>query len=209
MSICRNFALAAALALALSSTSCNLFHRSKNTTPPPPKPAPQPTVTAPPAPQPNEPKPESVPPPPLTPQQPDLKGQLPVQTPRLPPPPPKRSRRARRRTPEPAPAEQPPQPAETEADATPPAPVPQLEQILTPAQQAESNQSIDRCLGRAQRNLAALAGKKLTGGQTLSVERIKSFISQAVEARKTDLLLAKSLAERADVLSEDLLRSAQ
>lgn len=91
----------------------------------------------------------------------------------------------------------------------PPPPVPDLEQILTAQQQQEYNQAIDRSIDRARRNLAALGGRRLNPEQTLAVERIKTFIQQALEARKTDLLRAKSLAERADVLAEDLLRSIQ
>jgi hypothetical protein len=91
----------------------------------------------------------------------------------------------------------------------PPPPVPDLGQILTAQQQQEYNQAIDRSIDRAQRNLAALGGRRLNPEQTLAVERIKTFIQQALEARKADLLRAKSLAERADVLAEDLLRSIQ
>jgi hypothetical protein len=80
---------------------------------------------------------------------------------------------------------------------------------LTPQQQQEYNQAIDRCVYRAQRNLAVLAGRRLNPEQTLAVQRIQTFIQQALDSRTTDLIRARSLAERADVLAEDLLRTIQ
>jgi outer membrane biosynthesis protein TonB len=141
----------------------------------------------------------------VPPGQPNLGQQLPVPEPKLPVPPKKPV--SRKPAPKSAPA---PPPAPAQEPVTEPAPpVPDLEQILTPQQQQEYNQAIDRSIDRAQRNLAALGGRRLNPEQTLAVERIKTFIQQALEARKTDLLRAKSLAERADVLAEDLLRSVQ
>jgi hypothetical protein len=87
--------------------------------------------------------------------------------------------------------------------------LPQLEQLLTAEQQAEYNSVIDRSIEKAQRSIARLNGRHLNPGQNTSMERIKAFIVQALDARKTDLVRAKNLAERADVLAEDLLRSAQ
>lgn len=200
MTSTRALVLALALTLALGSSSCRLFRRSaKAVPPPPPPPALSKTSTAPPKPA------ETPPPPELPPGQPNLGQPLPAQAPKLPAPP---KRRASRKVPaKPAPAPPPPEPAP--APEPPPPPVPELAQILTVQQQQEYNQAIDRSIYRAQRNLAALGGRRLNPEQSLAVERIKTFVQQALEARKTDLIRAKSLAERADVLAEDLLRSIQ
>ena len=191
----RSVLLGLALLLAAGSPACRLFRRSPKTIPAPPPP---PAISAPgPITQPATAKPEetSVPPPPeLPPLTPDLREQPPVQVPKLPPPP-------RRRIPKT------PEPVDPVPEAPPAPPVPELEQLLTPEQQQEYNQAIDRSIGQAQRNLAALSGRRLNRTQTAAVQRIQTFISQALEARKTDLLRAKGLAERADVLAEDLLRS--
>jgi hypothetical protein len=45
----------------------------------------------------------------------------------------------------------------------------------------------------------------LTREQTAAVNQIQTFISQAEEARKDDLIRANNLAERADVLAQDLM----
>jgi hypothetical protein len=84
-----------------------------------------------------------------------------------------------------------------------------LEQILTPQQQKAYNDEIDRNVSRAQRTLAALGGRRLNGEQQTYLERIRAFLKQADEARKTDLFRAKNLAERASLLADDLLRSVQ
>lgn len=191
----RTWILGLALILAMGSSSCRIFHRpAKAAAPQPPKPAPQPSIYTVPPPQP---KPEmAATPPDLPPSAPDL-TQLPAETPEIPPPP---KKRVARRRPEPD-----VKPAEPEPDL----PVPELEQILTPQQQQEYNQSIDFSIKRAQRNIASLNGRRLNQGQIVSLERIKTFINQALNARNSDLLRAKNLAERADVLAEDLLRSVQ
>jgi hypothetical protein len=201
MTSSRALVVALALALAASSSSCRLFRKSAKAAPaPPPPPAASKTSTGPPKPA------EAPPPPELPPGKPSLEQQLPVPAPRLPAPPQKRG--SRRLPAKPAPAPPPAPPPEPAPEPAPP-PVPELGQILTPQQQQEYNQAIDRSIYRAQRNLAAWGGRRLNPEQTLAVERIKTFIQQALEARKTDLLRAKSLAERADVLAEDLLRSLQ
>jgi hypothetical protein len=87
--------------------------------------------------------------------------------------------------------------------------VPQLAQILTPEQQQNYNAAIERNLDRARRTVAALAKRRLSGNQAVYLERINSFILESAEARKTDLVRAASLAERAAVLSDDLARSVQ
>ncbi len=114
------------------------------------------------------------------------------------PGPPRRPRRPR------------PAPATEEAEApevVPAAPAPELAQILTPEQETSYNAAIDRNLDRAQRTAHLLRSRKLSRDQAVYLERITSFIQQANEARKTDLVRAANLAERAAVLADDLLRS--
>jgi hypothetical protein len=85
--------------------------------------------------------------------------------------------------------------------------LPQLEQILTQQQQRAYNEEIDRNIVRTQRTLSALAGHRLNEEQRTYLERIRAFLAQAEEARKSDLFRARNLAERATLLADDLLRS--
>ena len=198
-----------ALALALAAPSCRLFHRTPR--PPPASPPPKPAVFAP-APQP-VPQPEQAPkpaeealtaPPALPPGQPALDQQPPL--PQTPAPQPPGTRRGARAPARPAAPES---AADTVAEAPKPAPpLPRLQQILTPEQQRQCNEIINQSLARAQRILAAFEGRRGTPEQSTSILRIRTFMQQAEHARKTDLLTARALAERADVLAQDLLKSA-
>jgi hypothetical protein len=186
-------AFAAALTLALLGSSCSLFHRSAKAKPPAPAPAP----AAPAQPAPHPPKPQELPAPPeIQPPPPNIQPP-PVEPSKAGPPP-------RRRPRPPAPAPQPP-PVEP-SKAGPP---PQLEQILTPQQQKAYNEEIDRNISRAQRTLAALGDRSLNSEQQTYLERIRAFLKQAENARKSDLFRARNLAERASLLAADLLRSVQ
>lgn len=78
--------------------------------------------------------------------------------------------------------------------------------MLTPERQQALSQEVDRSLSRARRNLAALAGKHLDAAGREAERQVKSFIQQAQTARASDLEASRSLAERADLLSRDLLR---
>ncbi len=130
----------------------------------------------------------------------DIREQSGIQQAELPGPPrPPRRSRPQQQTVETI-ASAPEQPA-------PAAPVPQLAQILTSDQQNSYNAAIDRNLDRAHKTVSILSQRKLNGDQAVYLERINSFIQQAGEARKTDLVRAASLAERAAVLADDLLRT--
>jgi outer membrane biosynthesis protein TonB len=200
MRIVRASACAAVLMLALLGPACSLFHRSaKAKVPPAPLPAPAAPVSQPAPRAPKSPEVMNPAPPDIQPQPPAVQPP-PVEPQKIPPPP-----RRRSRVPAPAPA-----PAvETVPAPQPPPPPPQLEQILTPQQQKAYNEEIDRNISRAQRTLAALGGRRLDGEQQTYLERIRAFLKQADEARRTDLFRAKNLAERASLLADDLLRSAQ
>ena len=164
-----------------------------------PAPPPAPTVA-----KPVPPKPEQVslpPAPELPPQTPQIS--VPPSTPGKVPPPPRR----RATNPRPRPAPEPP--AAPEPAPPPAGPVPQLGQILTVEQQQAYNEEIDRNIARAQRALAGLNGRRLTSEQQTYLDRIRAFVQQALEARKSDLFRARNLAERASLLAADLSRSLQ
>jgi len=107
------------------------------------------------------------------------------------------------------PAEEPPKPQRRPAKpGAPPAnQPPQLGTPLTPEQQRQYNNAIDRSLGRAQANLRAIGNRQLNAEQHDRVVQVESFIQQAEALRKTNLMGAKSMAQRAELLARDLLAS--
>ena len=99
-----------------------------------------------------------------------------------------------------------PTPAAPVAEGKPPAPTiaPQLSKAEFAAAQQETNQSLDI----AEKNLAATRGKTLNAAQSDLVSKIKGFLKDARDAvRAGDWVLARNLAKKAQVLSEELLRS--
>lgn len=116
------------------------------------------------------------------------------------PPPPKRVSRPVN----PAPTTPATQPA---APNTPPADAPRLGDVLTPDQQHQYNAAIDVSLAHAQASLGFISTRQLTKEQQATVAEIQNFMQQAQEKRKDELAAAKSLAERAEVLSHDLVAS--
>jgi hypothetical protein len=77
--------------------------------------------------------------------------------------------------------------------------------LLTVQQREEYNRAIDTSLTRARRALDGVQGRSLSSEQQAGVLRIRAFLSQAESARNDDLPLAKNLAERAELLAQDLL----
>lgn len=189
----RVWVVTAVLLVAPVMTSCWPFRKSRKPAPPPPIPQtqpaqtqPQPTITTPPPELPPASQGPVSPPPAQLPQTP---------TPSAPPPPEKRPSPA---GPPVRPAPQPPSPE------TPAAPAPQLRPILTTQQKQQLNQVIDERIRRARRVLAAVEWRSLTEDQKAAVNQVRTFIQQAEDARKDDLVRAGNLAERADVLAQDL-----
>jgi hypothetical protein len=117
------------------------------------------------------------------------------------PPPPKHAAHPAAPAPT-APATPPPAPA-----AAAPPDTPRLGDILTPDQQRQYNTAIDVSLAHAQASLGFISTRQLTKEQQATVLEIQNFIQQAQEKRKNELAAAKSLAERAEVLSHDLVAS--
>ncbi len=189
MSAAQARTLAAAMILALFAPAC---HRAKSQLPPPPS-SPWVIPLQQPAKNPEEARPV---PPEIPPQTLDIQPP-PLEPLQVPPPPHRRPR------PSAPAAETPPAPAPQ------PPPLPQLEQILTQQQQKAYNEEIDRNIARARQTLVALAGHRLNEEQRTYLERIRAFLAQAEEARKSDLFRARNLAERASLLADDLLRSVE
>jgi hypothetical protein len=175
------------LMLAPGLTSCRLFRKPK------PVPIPAPPVQVQPAPVPKPPNPEpEVPPPELKPSEPQPPAPFPQPLPELPPPP-------SQKRPSPVGPRIPPP-----AIQPPPPPAPQLRPMLSSVQRQELVRTINERIGRARGVLKSLEGKRLAREQTDMVNQILTFIRQAEEARRTDLLRANNLAERAEVLANDL-----
>ncbi|MBI4906155.1 MAG: hypothetical protein HY820_21150 [Acidobacteria bacterium] len=78
-------------------------------------------------------------------------------------------------------------------------------EILTAEQIREYTRRLDAALDRSKSALVIIQSKTLNNSQRQQVGRISGFVSQAEQARVQDLATATSLAERADVLSKDLL----
>ena len=103
-------------------------------------------------------------------------------------------------------------PATPTQPAPPPQPQPapaqpefRLGQTLTPEEQHANNVLVDQHLQRATQALASIGNRPLTNEQKSTVAQIRGFMDQARQMRTTDVLRARSLAERADVLTQDLL----
>ncbi|MBK7931507.1 MAG: hypothetical protein IPJ98_29745 [Bryobacterales bacterium] len=175
-----------------TQTAC-LFRKKKPTPPPAQMPNPKPAATA---------KPEPMPPPPRV----DTRTPLStvpappeqIDVPAPPPQPPTRPPR-----PTPAPAQTSPQ---EPAQPQPPAP-PKLVQLLTPAEQRRYQQEMERYLRNAEAIVAAAGTRALNTQQADLVVRIRAFAQQARDQRDQDLMTARNLAMRADVLARDLQRS--
>jgi len=81
---------------------------------------------------------------------------------------------------------------------------PQLSPQESAAAQLEANQS----MAIAEKNLAAIRGKKLNTAQSDLVSKINGFLKDAREAAQTgDWSRARSLAKKAEVLSTELVSS--
>jgi len=106
----------------------------------------------------------------------------------------------------PPPAQGPP--ASTPVPSSPPpSESPRLGEILTPEQQRQLNAAIDQSLAHANSSLGSISNRQLNNEQQATMKQVQGFMQQAQETRKADLAAAKSLAERAEVLANDLVAS--
>ena len=185
--------------VALVTPSCSLIRRSQGKTPPP-------VIAAPPTKPPVLVENPQVPPPKVEQTEaprigPPVATQIPAK-----PPAPKPVKRPPRRAPAPVRAQVPPPPvAEIPATVVAPDPALVLAPILSAAQQEAFNKAIDAAVQKTESDLAALATKQLNPAQRANADRAKSFISQAQQTRATDLVTAKTLADRASVLAQSVV----
>jgi hypothetical protein len=85
---------------------------------------------------------------------------------------------------------------------------PMLAPPISPQESAVARQQANQSLGIAEKNLALARGKNLNAVQTDLVSKISSFIKDAHEAAQSaDWSRARSLAKKAQVLSEELADS--
>lgn len=166
-----------------------------------------PNFTPPPLPQAQQtviPANSELPPPPDIPAQPGQPAvELPAPRAEVPPPPVTPSQPPSR------PRRNPAAPAVTEASppSSSPAPPLRLGPMTTPEQERDLNGQIDQMLSNAEATLNTFQGRTLTRDQETAVAQVKSFIRQARESRTSDLPGARSLAQRAEILSRDLAAS--
>jgi hypothetical protein len=79
---------------------------------------------------------------------------------------------------------------------------------LTPQESAVAQQQTNQSLSLAEKNLASARGKNLNAAQSDLVSKIRGFIKDAREAAQvTDWSRARSLANKAQLLSEELVGS--
>jgi type IV secretory pathway VirB10-like protein len=97
---------------------------------------------------------------------------------------------------------EPEKPAETRPEA------PVISPQLTPQAQASAEQRTDADIKRAEQNLQTAESKQLDEAQHDLVEKVRDFLAQAHEAiHSQDWVRASNLAEKARVLSEELVKS--
>lgn len=90
--------------------------------------------------------------------------------------------------------------------ALPPAPL--LSPQLSPEEQSTAQQQTEQSLRIAENNMRTTLGMRLSTTQTELAEKVRSFIAQAREAvRGGDWLRARNLAQKAELLSLDLVKA--
>lgn len=96
------------------------------------------------------------------------------------------------------------------ADAEKPAAEePRIAPQLTPEETVVAQQETNQSLSVAEKNLASVSGKRLNASQTDLVSKIRGFLKDAREAAQNgDWSRARSLAKKAQVLSEELAGSS-
>jgi hypothetical protein len=105
------------------------------------------------------------------------------------------------------PAPSPPRPTPAEASKPKPEP-PQISPQLSPQQQADAERLATDDVRTAEKNLQLAGGKQLNASQNDLAEKIRGFLGQAHEAiRANDWLRAQTLAQKAAILSNELLKS--
>jgi outer membrane biosynthesis protein TonB len=172
------------LLCAISLVGLGCHKRTVQAAPPVSNPAPPSDTTPPPTTEPKPTPPPETPPAP-TPEPPTLVVPTPKPTPVKP---------------HPTPVEPPP--------PTPKPDAPQISPQLTPAEQAEAERQTKKDIDTSENNLQVAYGKQLNATQHDLMEKIRGFLGQSREAiRASDWVRAKNLAQKARVLSVELLKS--
>ncbi len=104
--------------------------------------------------------------------------------------------------------------AEEQALPAEPAPAkpripPRLTQLLTDEERWAYSKEIDDGLVRVHQILKKVEGRPLTEEQTLVLNRVRAFLRQVAETRKSDLVTARNLLQRAELLAADLERTSR
>lgn len=108
----------------------------------------------------------------------------------------------------PTPAPKPAVPEPKPTPAAPAVPPPRIAPQLSPERQAELERKTNEALAAAEKNLEQSYGKKLNATQHDLVQKIQGFLAQSREAiQAKDWMRASTLAEKARVLSVELVRS--
>jgi hypothetical protein len=118
-------------------------------------------------------------------------------------------------SPSPAAEPAPPRPRPAPVAAAPEAPLPsptvatpQITPVLTAADQQRLTRLTTDQIRVAERNLQTATGRRLNSAQDDLYQKVQGFLSQAHEAiRANDWVRAQNLAEKAQVLSADLVKS--
>ena len=110
---------------------------------------------------------------------------------------------------QPAPSTKDPQTVEVAPAPAEPPSLPKLGEIFSDDQKLQLQKSCDESITRAKEALGQLRGLSLSPDQKQSLARVQIFISQAQQAKSKDPQTAKQLAERADLLSRDLVRTVR
>jgi len=84
------------------------------------------------------------------------------------------------------------------------APPLELTPLLSEAEQRAYSIAIADLLAKAERELTTAESRFPTVPQKQRIAQARGFISQAIAVRERDLAAAKSLAERAEILSREL-----
>ena len=126
-----------------------------------------------------------------------------------PPPPPPASAKPVRTPAPPGPAA-PPVITAPPAPPNPPAPAPpRLTELLDEDAAWKYNQEIDDRLARTNQLLHGIEKRNLSNDQMVVLDRVRSFVRQATEARTQDLATAHSLSGRGLLLAQDLDRATR
>jgi hypothetical protein len=73
---------------------------------------------------------------------------------------------------------------------------------------ADAQRRTTQDIGAAERNIQLVGGRELNASQKDLLEKVRGFLGQAHEAvRATDWVRAQSLAEKAQLLSAELVKS--